>query len=216
MMTLRISHLVTGIFLASSLCPVLAQAQAAPAPRQAPSVADAARRSREQNRARPQPAKVFTNDDVADLKGVVNVVGPPPVEPAAAPESAPGAPTAPEGAPAATTPATAPRPEVKDEAYWRAQFAAARKTLADDTKELDILQREYNLKQQQFYLDPNVALREQNNRADLNRTLEQINTKRLDVERDQQAITTLEDQLRQAGGSPGWSREPAPAPAAAP
>ena len=214
MMTLRISHLATGIFLASSLCPVLAQAQAAPAPRQAPSVADAARRSREQNRARPQPAKVFTNDDVADLKGVVNVVGPPPVEPAAAPESAQGAPTAPEGAPAATTPATAAPPaEVKDEAYWRAQFAAARRTLAADTKELDILQREYNLKQQQFYLDPNVALREQNNRADLNRTLEQINAKRLDVERDQQAITTLEDQLRQAGGSPGWSRESAPAPA---
>jgi hypothetical protein len=190
------------------------QAQAAPAPQQAPSVAEAARKAREQSRARPQPAKVFTNDDVANLTGVVNVVGPPPAEPAAAPDLAPPTPTATEGTPAPATAPGAPQPEVRDEAYWRTQFAAARKTLADDTKELDILQREYNLKQQQFYLDPNVALREQNNRADLNRNLEQINTKKLDVERDQQAINALEDQLRQAGGNPAWSRpvEPAPAP----
>jgi hypothetical protein len=219
MRTLRISHLAGGIFLASSLCLTLTQAQTAPPPQQAPSVAEAARKAREQSRTRPQAAKVFTNEDIADLKGVVNVVGPPPAEPPAAPATgaAPAdgaaAPAAAEGAPAAAAQAAAP-PEVKDETYWRTQFAAARKKLADDTKELDILQREYNLKQQQFYMDPNVALREQNNRADLNKTLEQINAKKLDVEADQQAISALEDQLRQAGGNPGWSRpvEPVPAP----
>jgi hypothetical protein len=179
-------------------------------------VAEAARRAREQNKARPQPAKVFTNEDVANLTGIISVVGTPPPEPAAAPAAGEAAPTAPAGAPAATPPgaapgaAAAPAPEVRDEVYWRGRFAEARKKLADDTKELDILQREYNLKQQQFYLDPNVALREQNNRADLNRTLEQINAKKLDVERDQQAITALESELRQAGGQPGWSREPTP------
>ena len=215
MMTLRISRLAAGVFLASSLCLIPTQTRAAAAPQQAPSVAEAARKAREQSKTRPQPAKVFTNEDVANLTGVVNVVGPPPAEPAAAPAA--GAAPADAAAPApAATPggAAAPPAEVRDEAYWRAQFAAARKKLADDTKELDILQREYNLKQQQFYMDPNVALREQNNRADLNRTLEQINTKKLDVERDQQAITALENQLRQAGANPGWSRpvEPAPAP----
>jgi len=216
MMTLRISHLVTGILLASSLCPVLAQAQDAPAPQQPPSVADAARKAREQSKGRPQPAKVFTNEDVPNLKGTVSVVGTPPPEPAAAPAAAEAAPAAPAGAPAATTPgaapgaAAAPQPQVKDEAYFRGKFAEARNKLAADTKELDILQREYNLKQQQFYLDPNVALREQNNRADLNKTLELINAKKLDVERDQQAIAALETELRQAGGQPGWSREPTP------
>ena len=208
MMTLKISHLAAGVLLASFLCPNLAQAQAAPAAQQAPSVADVARKAREQSKARPQPAKVFTNEDVPDLKGTVSVVGPPPPAPAAAPAA---------GQTAATTPAdasaAAPKPEVKDEAYWRARFAEARKKLADDTKELDILQREYSLKQQQFYLDPNVALREQNNRADLNNTLEPINTKKLDVERDQQAIAALEDQLRQGGGNSGWSRPPEPPPA---
>ena len=209
----RISHLAAGILLASSLCPILAQGQAAQAPQQAPSLADAARKAREQNKGR-QPAKVFTNEDIADLKGVISVVGTPPSEPAAAPATAPAdaaAATA-AAAPAAGAPAApaAPKPEVKDEAYWRGKFAEARKKLADDSKELDILQREYNLKQQQFYMDPNVALREQNSRADLNKTLDQINTKKADVDKDQQAITTLEDQLRQAGGNPGWSRPPAP------
>ena len=215
MMTLRISHLATGVLLASSLCPILAQTQNGTAPQQPASVADAARKAREQSKGRPQPAKVFTNEDVPNLKGTVSVVGPAPAEPAAAPatsEAVGATPADASAAAAAATPgaAAAPKPEVKDETYWRAKFAEARKKLADDTREVDILQREYNLKQQQFYLDPNVALREQNSRADLNKTLEQINTKKQDVERDQQAITALEDQLRQAGGNAGWSREPMP------
>lgn len=217
MMTHRVSMVATGVLLAWSLGATLAQAQAAPAPQQAPSVAEAARKAREQTKGRPQPAKVFTNEDVPNLTGVVSVVGTPLAEPAAAPvagqpATAPPAEGAAAPAPAAAAPAAAtPAPaEVKDEAYWRKAFADARKKFADDTRELDILQREYNLKQNQFYMDPNVALREQNSRADLNKTLEQINTKKLDVERDQQAIATLEDQLRQSGGQSGWSREPTP------
>jgi len=215
MMTLRISHLATGVLLASSLCPILAQTQNGTAPQQPASVADAARKAREQSKGRPQPAKVFTNEDVPNLKGVVSVVGTAPAEPAAAPATGEAVGVTPADASAAAAAATpgaaaAPKPEVKDETYWRAKFAEARKKLADDTREVDILQREYNLKQQQFYLDPNVALREQNSRTDLNKTLEQINTKKQDVERDQQAITALEDQLRQAGGNAGWSREPTP------
>ena len=208
MLTHRIS-LLTGILLASSLYPILAQGQAAPAP----SVADAARKAREQNKNR-QPAKVFTNENVSDLKGTISVVGTLPPEPAAASATNPDGSVAPATAapatPGGTTPApgaAAAKPEAKDEAYWRAKFAEARKKLADDTKEADILQREYNLKEQQFYSNPNVALREQNSRADLNKTLEQINAKKADVAKDQQAIAALEDQLRQAGGSPGWSRE---------
>jgi hypothetical protein len=216
MMIHRVFQVVTSAFLAAAICAPLVEAQTT-APQQAPSVADAARKAREESRSRPQAAKVFTNEDVPNLKGIVSVVGIPPAEPAAAPAGQP--PTTPPAdttapapsAPGAATPApAAPAPQVRDEAYWRKAFADARKKLADDTRELDILQREYNLKQQQFYMDPNVALREQNNRADLNRTLEQINTKKLDVERDQQAIATLEDELRQSGGQPAWSREPTP------
>src|SRR6185436_19481874 len=98
----------------------------------------------------------------------VSVVGTPPPEPVATqPNAEAGAPTPPNATPAAPgapNPA-APKAEAKDEAYWRPKFADARRKLADDSKELDVLQREYNLKQQQFYTDPNVALREQYGRA---------------------------------------------------
>jgi hypothetical protein len=190
MLTHRLLRLAAGVVLASSFCTALVHAQTAPASQQ-PSLGDAARKAREQNKGR-QPAKVFSNDDLTGLAGTVSIVGTQPA--AATPE------TAPAGTPAA------PKAEVKDEAYWRKQFADARKKLADDSKELDILQREYNLKEQQFYSNPNVALREQNSRADLNKTRDDIAAKRADVEKDQQAITALDDQLRQAGGNPGWGR----------
>lgn len=201
MLTHRIWYLAAGIVLASSLCTTQGHGQTTTSAQQTPSLGDVARHAREQKKDR-QPAKVFTNEDMADLKGVVSVVGTEPAAPAAT-ETAPT-----EGAvaPAAGEPDAA-APEVKDEAYWRAQFAAARKKLADDSKELDILQREYNLKEQQFYSNPNVALREQYGRADLNKTRDDINTKKADVEQDQQAIAALEDALRKAGGNPGWARE---------
>jgi hypothetical protein len=198
MLTHRIWHLAAGVVLASSLCATLAHGQAASASQQETSLGDAARKAREQNKGR-QPAKVFTNEDIGDIKGTVSVVGTQPPSPA---------PAAPGTAPAAGTPAAAaPKPTpVKDEAYWRAQFADARKRMADDAKELDVLQREYNLKEQQFYSNPNVAMREQYSRSDLNKTRDDINAKKADVEKDQQAIANLEDQLRQAGGEPGWAR----------
>jgi hypothetical protein len=158
-----------------------------------PSVADAARKARADKKEQPKETKVFTNEDVAALKGVVNVVGQAPETPA--------------------TPATADASkalpgEKKDEAYFRRKFAEARRTLADDTKELDVLQREFGLKQTQYYSDPNVAMREQYSREDLNKTQADIDAKKADVAKDQQAISDLEDDLRKSGGEPGWESAP--------
>jgi hypothetical protein len=201
MRTHKLSLCAAGILAASSLCATLGQAQAAPSPQQGVSLGEAARRAREQKQGQ-QPGKVITNEDIAGLKGTVSVVGtePPAPEATEAAEAAPAEGTAAPAAEAAKEP-------VKDETYWRGQFADARKKLADDSKELDILQREYNLKEQQFYSNPNVALREQYGRDDLNKTRDDINTKKADVEKDQQAIAALEDDLRKAGGDPGWARE---------
>ncbi|PYU12524.1 MAG: hypothetical protein DMG29_13980, partial [Acidobacteria bacterium] len=71
----------------------------------------------------------------------------------------------------------------------------------------DILQREFNLMQQQYYSDPNKALREQYDRSDLNNHLKAINDKKQEVARLKQALSDLEDELRRAGGDPGWGRE---------
>ena len=195
MWTHKLVRLAAGFALISSLCVPWAHGQNGSNSQSAPSLGDASRKAREQGKPRPS-GKVITNDDIAAIKGSVSIVG-----------TEPTLPVEPAKASAADALATvAPKAEVKDETYWRAKFAEARKQLASDAKELDILQREYNLKEQQFYSDPNVAMREQNNRGDLNKTRDAINAKKTDVEKGQQAITSLEDDLRRAGGDSGWSR----------
>jgi hypothetical protein len=160
------------------------------------SVADAARKAQAQQQS-SKPAFVIDDDNLNSLKGTVSVVGSAPPEPEAMPDE--------KGKPA---PAVAEKPVIKDQAYWQAKFAEARRRLADDAKEADILQREYNLKEQQYYSDPNTALREQYDRKDLNDTKALIDEKNAAVEQDKRAISDLEDQLRQSGGDPGWATEP--------
>jgi chromosome segregation ATPase len=165
---------------------------------QQPSVADAARKAQAEKKDSSKAVRVFTNDDIESVKGTISVVG---AEPAPPPDQAAAAA---DKSKAAAQPKAAP---AKDEAYWRKEFADARKKLADDAHELDILQREYNLKQQQYYSDPNTAMKEQYNRSDLTDTKKQIDDKTQLVAQDKQAIEDLRDQLRQAGGDPGWATE---------
>jgi len=166
------------------------------------SVADAARKAQAERKTSTKPVTVITNDDLDKIKGSISVVGPEPVKVEDK--------TAAAGSTDAAKPAAVPeakKPPVEDEAYWKDKFKDARKTQADDEHELDILQREYNLKQEQYYSDPNVALREQYTRQDLTDTKTKIDDKTAAVAADKQALSDLEDALRKAGGDPGWSRE---------
>jgi chromosome segregation ATPase len=162
------------------------------------SVAEAARKAQAEKKTSPKPKIVFDNDSLDSLKGTVNVVGQEPAPPADQAKPAADDKTKPE----------VEKPQVKDEAYWRKQFAEANKKLADDSHELDILQREYNLKEQQYYSDPNTAMREQFDRKDLTDTKRGIDDKTAAVAKDKQDISDLEDALRQAGGDAGWARQP--------
>jgi chromosome segregation ATPase len=166
---------------------------------QSDSLGDAARKARAEKKHSGKPAKVFTNDDMGRLKDRPSAI---------AFQSAPASWTDRNAETTKDKKPTNGDDRKKDEASWRAKFAAARKTLADDMRELDILQREFNLKQQQFYQDPNAALKQQYNRDDLNKTQSEIDTKKQAVERDKQALSDLEDELRKAGGDPGWASEP--------
>jgi anion-transporting ArsA/GET3 family ATPase len=170
------------------------------------SVAEAARRAQASKKPAAKPAIVITNDDLDTLKGTVSVVGeiqaPLVDQTAATPDKA----KTPAADDKSKAPAANDKPSpVKDETYWKKAFADARKKLADDTHELDVLQREYNLKQQQYYSDPNTAMREQFNRQDLTDTKTKIDDKTAAIAQDKQAISDLEDSMRQAGGEPGWS-----------
>ncbi|MGH9680069.1 MAG: hypothetical protein ACRD4Y_08970, partial [Candidatus Acidiferrales bacterium] len=135
-------------------------------------------------------------DNLDSIKGTISVVG----QEAHPPDKTKA--TATTGKPAAE------KPPVKGEDYWRKQFAEANRKLTDDAHELDILQREYNLKQQQYYTDPTVAMREQYTNQDLNDTRQKIDEKTAAVAKDKQDISDLEDALRQAGGDPGWANAP--------
>jgi hypothetical protein len=162
-------------------------------------VVEAARKAQAEKKTAPKPKMVIDNDNLGTINGVVNVVGQEPAPPPAAEPAKPAA-------GATTTTTVVEKPVVKDEAYWRKQFAELNKVLAADAKELDILQREYNLKQQQYYSDPNTAMKEQFDRKDLTDTKTNIDEKTAAVAKDKQDIADLEDALRQAGGDPGWAR----------
>ncbi len=168
------------------------------------SVVDAARKARAEKKDAPKSKMVIDNDNLGTLTGTVNVVGEAPAPPADETKKPAAEKTAKSGEGA------------KDEAYWRQKFADANKKLADDQHELDIMQREYNLKQEQYYADPMAALKQEYSRQDLNDSKTKIDDMTAKVAQDKSDISDLEDQLRQAGGDPGWATAPAqtaPAPA---
>lgn len=215
MISRRLVSLTAVFLVAGNISLARAQDSAATiAGSQSDSLGDAARKARAQKKDPSKPAKIFTNEDVGSLKGTISVIGNEPAPGTGAFKTAeknddkkPA-----NGADAKPTNGAdvkdAKKEQAKDEPYWRARFASARKTLADDTKELDILQREFNLKQEQYSQDPNWAMHEQNSRADINKTQSNIETKKQDIEKDKQALSDLEDELRKAGGDPGWANEP--------
>ncbi len=108
---------------------------------------------------------------------------------------------------AAAEETTKPAAPEKGEGYWRKRFAELRDKVALAERELDVLQREFNLSQQQYYSDPNQALREQNTRNELLNKQQQIDQKRHQIEALKQSISDLEDEMKRAGGSPGWARD---------
>src|SRR5262249_60409681 len=59
-------------------------------------------------------------------------------------------------------------PEKNDEAAWKLKFHDERSKLADAERELDLLQREAQKAQVQYYSDPQKAMSEQYNRKEVN------------------------------------------------
>jgi chromosome segregation ATPase len=201
-LTLAGAMLISPVYLAARQNQAQSQGQE--------SVADAARKARAEKKDAPKSKMVIDNDNLGTLTGTVNVVGEAPPPPADENKNPADAKTPKVGG-------AAKGEAAKDESYWRQKFADANKKLADDQHELDIMQREYNLKQQQFYADPMAALKQEYSRQDLNDSKAKIDDKTAAVAQDKADISNLEDELRQAGGEPGWATAPSqPAPPAAP
>ena len=163
------------------------------------SVVDAAKKAQAERKSAQKAKLVIDNDNLDTLKGTINVVGQEPAAPDDATKK-----DATQKAQNASAPGEKPQ-VVKGEAYWRQKFEDANRKLADDAHELDILQREFNLKQEQFYTDPMASLKQQYSRQDINDARAKIDAKSAAVAQDKQDISNLEEELRQAGGEPGWA-----------
>jgi cell division protein FtsL len=158
-------------------------------------VADAARRAREAKQNAPKPKKVYTDDDVSKPKPA-----------AATPNSTTPDSTAQAGGTSANTSAPADQ-DAKTEAAWRQRFKEQRDKISRAEKELDIMQREAQKAEIQYYPDPQKAMIEQYTRKDINDKDAKIEAKRKEIADLKQGLSDLEDALRKAGGDSGWSRE---------
>ena len=155
------------------------------------SLAEAARKAREQKKLAAKPGKVFTNDNIPTAGGI----------------SSASSSSAPSGKEAATdaTPASSSA-SANDEKSWRDKFAQLRQKLDRDKETLDVMQRELGELSVQYYSDPSKAMQQQLSRDDINKKTAAIDAKKKEVDADQQAIDDAEDGLRKAGGDPGWAR----------
>lgn len=97
--------------------------------------------------------------------------------------------------------------EEKGESYWRKRFADMRYKIGIAETEHDILQRELNVLLLEYDPNPQKAMRENVTRKAINDHRKAIEDKQKQIEALQQGLSDLEDELRRAGGYPGWSRE---------
>jgi hypothetical protein len=164
------------------------------------SVADAARKAREQQKTAPKPKKVYTDDDVKPAT--------PPPSPAPAAKTASGDSQGASAEGDASKAADAGSSKEDSETMWRKKFADQRDKIAAAEKELDILQQEEQKAEVQYYPDPQKALQEQYTRQDINDKLAKIDAKKKEITDLKQQLDDMEDDLRKAGGDPGWAREP--------
>jgi hypothetical protein len=172
-------------------------------------VADAARKAREMKKDAPKPKKVYTDDDVKKSVPVPDAAA------TSAPVVASGTAAATTVQAAGDTTKAADATKAEDaakaedpnsEAAWRKRFQAQRDKIAKVEKELDILGRELEKAQLEYYPDPQKALREQFDRADINKKTAKIDAKRQELDQLTRGLADLEDQLRKSGGDPGWAR----------
>jgi chromosome segregation ATPase len=97
--------------------------------------------------------------------------------------------------------------EEKGEAYWHKQFAEIHYKIRMAQSELDVLQRELNEALLIYDPNPQKAFRENVTRHNINAHRRAIEDKKKEIAELQSNLSDLEDELRHAGGDPGWSRE---------
>ena len=175
------------IFVVSAVLLSAAAAFGQSAPQQ--SLGDLARAARAHKRAAATPDMVFDNDSFV-ASAPVNVVGK--VEPESATDSKSTQKSG-EAKPAADD-------RKKAESEWRDKITAQKKAIADIDRELDLLQREYKLRQVAYYADAGVQLRDSKKWADEDRKYrDDISDRAKKAQDAKQKLEDLREQGRKAG-----------------
>jgi hypothetical protein len=187
-------------------------------------LAEIARQLRAANANAPRAKKVFTNDNIANSKRPLSVVGltGDPNAVAAAAFAGPGGEDAASGSDKAgdksadksgdkaadksAKPAAGGKESKEDEGAWRARFAKAHQELDTEQRRLDVLQRELNLAQLQSYADPNQAMREQFQRTELGKRTGEIDQQKETVAAAKKALDDLLEEARKKGIPPAWAQ----------
>jgi hypothetical protein len=160
-----------------------------PTPAQPDPLVAAARRAREEKKEQAKPGRVFTNDNLPTTGGI-SAVG----ETAAA------------GSGDKAGASVSDNSIEAQEKTWRERFAKLRHKVEQDQQELDVMQRELGVLDVQYYSNPVKAMQQDLTRSDINKKTSDIDAKKAQVAADKQAILDAEDDLRKAGGDPGWAR----------
>lgn len=172
-------------------------------------VADAARKAREQKEKKnaQKPKKVYTDDDVRPAEpekpSVQNATASTPAIPGADAATATGA-----GKAEDTTKKenAGEKEDPNSEKAWRKRFSEQHQKIATVEKEIDILQRELQKAQMQYYSNPQKAMNEQNSRAEINDKTAKIEAKKKEFEQLKRQLDDMETDLRKSGGDPGWAQ----------
>jgi hypothetical protein len=171
--------------------PSASQSQVQPPPAPQPeSLAEAARKARDQKKEAPKSVKTFTNDNLP-TEGGISTVGEKPGTASTA---------------TAAQEKNAPAGTANDEKSWRARFKDLHHKLEQDQANLELMERELGVLNMQYYSDPNKTMQQELTRSDINNKTSDIDKMRAQVDADKQAIADAEDELRKSGGDPGWAR----------
>jgi uncharacterized coiled-coil protein SlyX len=168
------------------------------------SVAELARRLREQKKSAPEAKRVWTNDNLPQLAGApVNVVG----RTAQPGQATPRETEAPGSEAAASQGAkSTDKEKEKDRVKAEAELAQEKQHLETAKHELDLLQRDFDLHRQQFYSDPGYTSNTEGKEA-LDRLANQVEAKRQEVQQIEQKIAALANKLESMNHELGAKKE---------
>jgi uncharacterized coiled-coil protein SlyX len=190
-MSHRISlRLAFATLIAAAVVPLSTRAQSQDS--QSQSVADAARRAREQKKAAAkQPAPVITDDTLKPSAPPAQAANAPAQSPeAAAAKPATGSSSAPAEQPAPGSPAE----DADQKAKASAELASLKEELTQAQKNLDLVLRELGLEQDNVYSKPNYAS-DTAGKAKLDDLKRQITDKQLTVDALKTRLAALLDSL---------------------